>query len=85
MTIGSGELISPLKNVCMPNTSKFYYSNPIGFYNFESILPKDHPCHVCFKLADWFHQRRLLNNFPIGPMLKLCPLMVSILDRDRGH
>ena len=24
-------------------------------HNFESILPKDHPCHVCFKLADWFH------------------------------
>jgi hypothetical protein len=38
---------------------------------FESILPKDHPCHVCFKLADWFQRRRLLNNFPIGPMLKL--------------
>jgi hypothetical protein len=43
-------------------------------YNFESILPKDHPCHVCFKLTDWFQRRRLLNNFPIGPMLKLCPL-----------
>ena len=51
-------------------------------HNFESILPKDQPCHVCFKLADWF-QRRLLNNFPIGPMLKLCPLTVAILDRDR--
>jgi hypothetical protein len=33
-------------------------------HNFESILPKDHPCHVCFKLADWFQRRRLLNNFP---------------------
>jgi hypothetical protein len=53
-------------------------------HNFESILDKDHPCHVCFKLADWF-QRRLLNNFPIGPMLKLCPLTAAILDRDRGH
>jgi hypothetical protein len=71
--------ISPLKNVCMLNTSKFYHSNPIGFYvktmsahgshlgwrscvtghNFESILPKDHPCHICFKLADWFQRRRL--------------------------
>jgi hypothetical protein len=29
-------------------------------HNFESILPKDHPCHVCFKLADWFQKRRLL-------------------------
>ena len=28
-------------------------------HNFESILPKDHPCHVCFKLADWFQRRRL--------------------------
>ena len=26
-----------------------------------------------------------LNNFPIGPMLKLCPLTAIILDRDRGH
>ena len=26
-----------------------------------------------------------LNNFPIGPMLKLFPLTVAILDRDRGH
>jgi hypothetical protein len=54
-------------------------------HNFESILPKDHPCHDCFKLADWFHQRRLLNNFPIDPMLKLCPLMVAILDGGLGH
>jgi hypothetical protein len=37
---------------------------------FESILPKDHPCHVCFKLADWFHRRRLLKNFPIGSYVK---------------
>ena len=51
-------------------------------HNFESILPKDPPCYVCFKLADWFQRRRLLNNIPIGPMLKL---MAAILDRDRGH
>jgi hypothetical protein len=36
----------------------------------ETILPKDHPCHVCFKLADWFQKRRLLNNFPIGSYVK---------------
>ena len=53
--------------------------------NFKSIQPKDHPCHVCFNLADWFQRRRLLNNFPIGPMLKLCPLTVAILNRDQGH
>ena len=39
-------------------------------HNFESTLPKDHPCHVCFKLADWFQKRRLLNNFPIGSYVK---------------
>ena len=39
-------------------------------HNFESILPKCHPCHVCFKLADWFQRRRLLNNFPIGSYVK---------------
>ena len=70
----------------MPNTSKLLFKShtAIGFYvktmswmevvvtghNFESILPKDHPCHVCFKLADWFRKRRLLNNFPIGSYVK---------------
>ena len=39
-------------------------------HNFESILPKNHPCHVCFILADWFQKRRLLNNFPIGSYVK---------------
>jgi hypothetical protein len=45
---------------------------------FESILPKDHPCHVCFKLADWFQRRRLLNNFPIGSYVKT-------MSADGGH
>ena len=40
-------------------------------HNFESILPKDHPCHVCFKLADWFQKRRLLNIFSIGSYVKI--------------
>ena len=39
-------------------------------HNFESILPKNHPCHACFKLADWFQRRRLLSNFPIGSYVK---------------
>jgi hypothetical protein len=47
-------------------------------HNFESILPKDHPCHVCFKLPDWFQKRRLLNNFPIGSYVKTIPA-------DGGH
>ena len=47
-------------------------------HNFESILPKDHPCHVCFKLADSFQRRILLNNFPIGSYAK-------IMSTDDGH
>jgi hypothetical protein len=46
--------------------------------HFESILPKDHPCHVCFKLTDWFQKRRLLNNFPIGSYVKT-------MSADGGH
>jgi hypothetical protein len=52
-------------------------------YNFESILPKDHPCHVCFKLADWFQKRRLLNNFTIGSYVKtMCGSLNTILEVD---
>jgi hypothetical protein len=47
-------------------------------HNFESILPKDHACHVCFKLADWCQRRRLLNNFPIGSYVKT-------ISADGGH
>ena len=47
-------------------------------HNFESILLKDHPCHVCFKLADWLQRRRLLNNFPIGSYVKT-------MSTDGGH
>jgi hypothetical protein len=47
-------------------------------HTFESKLPKDHPCHACFKLADWFQRRRLLNNFPIGSYVKT-------MSTDGGH
>ena len=47
-------------------------------HNLESILPKGHPCHVCFKLADWFQRRRLLNNFLIGSYVKT-------MSADGGH
>ena len=47
-------------------------------HNFESILPKDQPSHVCFKLADWFQRRRLLNNFPIESYVKT-------MSADCGH
>ena len=40
-------------------------------HNLESILPKDHPCHVCFKLTYWFQRRRLLNIFSIGSYVKI--------------
>jgi hypothetical protein len=38
----------------------------------------DHPCHVCFKLAEWFQRRKLLNNFPIG-------FYVKTMSADGGH
>ena len=57
-----------VKTVCswQPSWMEFVVTG----HNFESILPKDHPCHVCFKLADWFQWRRPLNNFPIGSYVK---------------
>jgi hypothetical protein len=39
-------------------------------HNFESWPPKDHSCHVCFKLTYWF-QRRLLIFFSIGSYVKI--------------
>jgi len=51
-------------------------------HNFESILPKDHPCHVCFKLADWFQRRKLVNNFPIGSYVKTT---LYVCWRRKGH
>ena len=47
-------------------------------HNFESWPLKDQPCHACFKLADWFQKRRLLNNFPIGSYVKT-------MSADSGH
>ena len=53
----------------------------------DTILKVYYPrtIHAMFALNWLTGFRGLLNNFPIGPMLKLCPLMVAILDRDRGH
>jgi hypothetical protein len=39
-------------------------------HNFENLPLKDHPCHVCFKLAYWVQRRRFLNIFPIGSYVK---------------
>jgi hypothetical protein len=39
-------------------------------HNFENWPLKDHPCHVCFKLAYWFQRRRFLNIFSIGSYVK---------------
>jgi hypothetical protein len=39
-------------------------------HNFENWPLKDHPCHICFKLAYWFQRRRFLNIFPIGSYVK---------------
>ena len=46
-------------------------------HKFESIIPKDYPCHVCFKLADWF-QRRRLKQFSHRSYVKT-------ISADRGH
>ena len=55
----------------------------------DTILKIDHlrTIHAMFAL-NWltgFRGEDFLNNFPIDPMLKLCPLTVAILDRDRVH
>jgi hypothetical protein len=47
-------------------------------HNFENLPLKDHPCHVCFKLAYWFQRRRYLNIFPIGSNVKT-------MSADGGH
>ena len=47
-------------------------------HNFENWPLKDHPCHVCFKLAYWFQRRRFLNIFPIGSYVKT-------MSTDGGH
>jgi hypothetical protein len=39
---------------------------------------KDHPYHVCFKLAHLFQRRRFLNIFPIGSCVKT-------MSADGGH
>ena len=40
-------------------------------HNFESWPPKDHSCHVYFKLTYWFQRRRLLIIFSIGSYVKI--------------
>jgi hypothetical protein len=47
-------------------------------HNSENWLFKDHPCHVCFKLAYWFQRRKFLNIFPIGSYVKT-------ISADGGH
>jgi hypothetical protein len=54
-------------------------------HNFENWPIKDHPCHVCFKLAYSFQRRRFLNIFPIGSYVKTMSLRAAILDGDLGH
>ena len=47
-------------------------------HNFENWPLKDHPYHVCFKLAYWFQRRRFLNIFSIGSYVKT-------MSADGGH
>ena len=53
--------------------------------NFCRGLSNEHPCNVCFDLLYWFQRRTSFNIFPQGPMLKLCPLMVAILNFQSAH
>jgi hypothetical protein len=41
------------------------------------VLPKNYPCHVCIKLADWFQKRRL-EQFSHGSYVKT-------MSADGGH
>jgi hypothetical protein len=61
------ELLSWL-GVRRPSVS-FSHLNLLPGYKFESWPPKDHSCHVCYKLTYWF-KRRLLNIFSIGSYVK---------------
>jgi hypothetical protein len=47
-------------------------------HNFENLPLKDHPCHVCFKLAYWFQRGEKLNIFPIVSYVKS-------MSADGGH
>ena len=46
-------------------------------YNFQSWAFKDHSCHVCIKLAYWFHRNCFLNIF-LGSYVKT-------MSADGGH
>ena len=55
----------------------------------DTILKIDHlrTIHAMFAL-NWltgFREEDFQIYFPLGPMLKLCSLMVAILDGGRGH
>jgi hypothetical protein len=54
------------------STSKIVFSDP----DLGSKWPSS--ADICFKLADWFQKRRLLNNFPIGSYVKT-------MSADDGH
>ena len=41
-----------------------------GGHYFESWPPKDHSCHVCFKLTYWFQRKKCLNIFSIESYAK---------------
>ena len=54
----------------------------------DTILKVYYPMTIHAMLAlNWLTGFRGedLNNFLIGPMLKVCQLTAAILDRDRGH
>ena len=36
----------------------------------ETILPEDHSCRVCFKLAYWFQKKKIVEYFPTRSYVK---------------
>jgi hypothetical protein len=69
---------SYIKTTVCPLKAAILDGGQVTGHNFENCPLKDHPCHGCFKLADWFQRRRFLNIFPIGSYFKT-------MSADGGH
>jgi hypothetical protein len=62
---------SPLKPVSQFKANMAWMVLRWSTFKIMSCPPKDHSCHVCFKLTYWFQRRRLLNIFSIGSYVKI--------------
>jgi hypothetical protein len=50
-------------------------------HNFENWPLKNHPCHVCFKLANWFQRKKNLIFFSIRPLGSQPPSKIAAISR----